>query len=168
MEKPILLICITLLVQNISAQTCKVTIPASTPDNRFIVNGDEVVDKETGLIWQHCSLGQTGGDCSEGRGDYSWQDALQAAENERASTGKPWRLPNIKELRSIVEERCYYPSINLTIFPGTISFNYWSSSPNAYILNDAWSVHFVDGISEHINKLGEWHHHLRLVRDGSD
>ncbi len=160
----VLLICITLLAQNISAQTCVVTIPASTPDNRFIVNGDEVVDKDTELIWQRCSMWQTGVDCDGRPSGTSWQGALQAAADERAATGKRWRLPNVKELRSIVEERCAYPTINLTIFPGVDGSGYWSASPNAYDLNKSWTVNFSFGLSATANK--SYANKIRLVRDG--
>ncbi|MCP4287360.1 MAG: DUF1566 domain-containing protein, partial [Gammaproteobacteria bacterium] len=108
-------------------------------NSRFVVNGDEVTDTETGLIWQHCSLGQTGSDCSGGSANtYNWQQALQAAS-------APWRLPNINELESIVEDKCFDPAINPTIFPNTVSSNYWSASPNANYSNNAWYVYFRNG-----------------------
>ncbi len=90
------------MAQLVTAQTCKDTIPASTPGSRFVVNGDEVTDTETGLIWQRCTLGQTGNDCSGSASLHTWQQALQAAY-------APWRLPNINELESIVEEVTVHP-----------------------------------------------------------
>ncbi len=128
----ILLILVIFLVQPASAQTCRDNIAATTPDARFSVNGDEVTDTATGLIWQRCSLGQTGTACDGGSAaGYTWQQALQTAENVRLSTGNPWRLPNVKELRSIVEAKCYSPAINLQVFPNTKTSHYWSGSPNA-------------------------------------
>ena len=140
------------------AQSCNDAIPASTPDSRFIVNGNEVTDTVTGLIWQRCSLGQTGSDCS---GDsvktYTWKEALEAAS-------PPWRLPNINELRSIVEEKCYDPAINLTVFPNTPASDYWSASPKANISGRAWSVHFGYGYSYYYDKSNSVQ--VRLVRNG--
>ncbi len=140
------------------AQVCRDTIAANTPDSRFVVNGDEVTDTDTGLIWQRCTLGQTGSDCSGGSADtYSWQQALQAAS-------APWRLPNIKELRSIVEEKCVDPAINLTVFLFIFSSNGWSASPGASGSGNAWNVNFYYGDSYSFNMSG--YLHVRLVRGG--
>lgn len=152
-----LAICL-LLVQMATAQTCRDTIPASTPDSRFTVNGDEVTDTETGLIWQRCSLGQTGSDCSgSSPNTYNWQGALQAAD-------APWRLPNINELRSIVEEKCFWPAINQTVFPNTVSSAHWSGSSYAYDSNNAWFVDFYIGDSGITGK-SDSYVYVRLVRD---
>lgn len=128
------------------AQICKTdSIIATTPDSRFtpIGNGAEVKDKVTGLIWQRCSIGQTwdGNTCTGNATSHTWQQALTVAKN----LGKGYRLPNIKELASIVEEQCYDPAINSKTFPNTPSNWYWSSSPNAYYNGNAWGVYFHDG-----------------------
>ena len=148
-----------------AAQSCRTDIPQSTPNNRFIINGDEVTDKVTGLIWQRCSLGQSGADCSMGSAaTYNWSEALQAAESVRASTGKGWRLPNIKELQSIVEEACYNPAINLSVFPGTASSDFWSATPNAYSSSNAWYVHIGYGYSYSYGR--SYSFYVRHVRAG--
>ena len=129
-------------------------IPRPTP----VSNGDEVMDTETGLVWQRCTLGKTGSYCSGGSANaYDWQQALQAAS-------APWRLPNINELRSIVEEKCYKPAINLSIFPETVSSSYWSASPHADYLDHAWTIYFSRGYSD-ANEKSE-NKHVRLVRGG--
>lgn len=160
---PILfLLCIA---SSASSQTCVNAITATTPDSRFTVNGDEVSDHATGLIWQHCTLGQIGADCSSGGAStFTWQQALQAAEDERVATGLPWRLPNSKELESIVEESCYYPAINLTVFPNTTSGYYWSASPRAYGSNYVWYVFCGTGYSSYF--VGGSTLRVRLVRAG--
>lgn len=155
---------VILLTQAATAQTCNDYIPASTPDDLFIRNGDEVTDTETELIWQRCSLGQTGDACDGGSAiEYNWQKALQAAEIERAATGKTWRLPNIKELRSILEEKCNIPAINLAIFPNTIFPTHWSASPHAIQSDYAWYVNFLQGYLTYGNKNDG--RHVRLVRN---
>ncbi len=104
-----------LLANTASAQTCKTdSITATTPDSRFeiLAGGSEVKDKRTGLIWQRCSLRQTwdGSTCTGTAKSYNWQQALSQAQ----ALGNGYRLPNIKELQSIVEQQCYNPAINTT------------------------------------------------------
>ena len=110
------------------AQTCNANIARTAPDSRYqlLNNGTEVKDTQTNLIWQRCSLGQTwnGAGCISDAVRYQWVDALQAAKN----IGSGWRVPNIKELDSLIEQACYSPSINEVFFPNTQS-GYWSSSP---------------------------------------
>ena len=166
MKKILFLSCILLLAKTSFGQTCNDYISVSTPDSRFSINGDEVTDSATGLIWQRCIFGQTGIGCNEGSNStYNWPSALQAAETESDDTGLPWRVPNVRELRSIVEEKCDNPSINLSIFPNTPSSYFRTSSPYA---NGAWVVVFNDGNSERFTNIMIGNYHIRLVRDGSN
>lgn len=154
-----------LLALSATVQACIDTIPATTPDDRFVVIGNEVIDKETMLIWQRCSLGQTENDCRGGYANtYIWKDALQAAETERVATGKAWRLPNLNELESILEEKCDDPAINQVIFPKTIYSSYWTASTSTGIGATAWRVEFQNGFSYTTLKSGEGY--VRLVRNG--
>jgi hypothetical protein len=54
---------------------------------------------------------------------FLWQQALQDVVDSNAQGGfagfTDWRLPNVKELISIVEHQCANPAVNETIFPGT-------------------------------------------------
>lgn len=155
------------------AQTCNTTnIEATTPTTRFTDNGDgTVTDKTTGLMWKKCSEGQTGADCT---GDAaiasSWQGALKRAQDVNsgdegfAAGHNDWRVPNIKELQSIVEEQCYDPAINLSVFPNTPSGWCWSSSPYAGDGNGAWVVGF-DGGGDGWYVKG-FNGYVRLVRSG--
>lgn len=168
MTKYLIFICTILVSLTATAQTCRDNIPASTPDSRFTVSGDEVADKETGLVWQRCNLGQTDSDCAGYASYLAWQEALQAAEVEREVTGKQWRLPNIKELRSIVEEKCYDPAINLTIFPRTHTglqhVYYWSASIKLiHSLSNAMRIDFLRGETGSHEKTEP--SRVRLVRD---
>lgn len=144
------------------AQTCKTdSIPATTPDSRFtpIGNGAEIKDNVTGLIWQRCSIGQTwdGNTCTGTATTHTWQQALTVAKD----LGNGYRLPNIKELASIVEEQCYEPAINSKTFPNTPSNWYWSSSPLAGNSANAWGVHFGYGGDVNYDKNS---HYVRAVR----
>lgn len=62
--------------------------------NDFQDNGDgTVTDLATGLMWQKADDGQT----------YLWEDALAYAEDLELAGYSDWRLPNAKELQSIVD-----------------------------------------------------------------
>ena len=103
---------------------------SSTPPHHFVDHGDATVtDLGTGLMWQQCSLGQDGEASCEGVAtEMTWQQALQAAADLNSAGGfaghSDWRLPNVKELRSLVDEACFEPAINPTRFPNTASVQY--------------------------------------------
>ena len=164
MKHVYLLIALLITSQMAVSQTCKDSIAVSTPDSHFSVNGQEVTDLETGLIWQKCPLGKTGSDCAGSAQQFNWTAALRTAEIEAQQTGKAWRLPNIKELRSIVEGKCGDPAINLTIFPDTDSSRFWSASPNANYSDGAWGIGFSYGYSYYAGKNNS--NYVRLVRTG--
>jgi hypothetical protein len=165
MKQAYLIITLLIFSQLAISQTCKDSIVASTPGSRFSVNGQEVTDTKTGLIWQKCPLGKTGSDCSAGSAQrLKWSAALQAAETDAQQAGKAWRLPNIKELRSIMEVKCVEPAINLTIFPNTNSSDFWSASPYANSSDDVWLVGFDYGYSGYDYKGNS--RYVRLVREG--
>lgn len=73
-----------------------------------------------------------------------------------------WRLPNVKKLRSIVDNTCYSPTIDLRVFPGTESNYCWSSSPHAYFSDYAWGVGFYDGLVSSSSKASTGY--VRCVR----
>jgi|GEM_PF-2202367 len=141
---PLLGLCFTISAWG--AQTCNDHIPVSTPTKRFTINADNTItDIRTGLTWKRCLEGSTGGQCEQGKAKlFSWQQALQQAASQSG-----WRLPNIKELASIVELKCYNPAINLAIFPALSNEGVWSSSPNASgpYSTTAWYVYFYNGYS---------------------
>lgn len=154
-------------------QTCvSEGIPASTPTSDFTIHGDgTVTHKRTSLTWMRCALGQKwdGRTCTGEANVYVWQKALQAAAALNASGGyaghKDWRVPNIKELDSIVENQCYMPSINLKAFPGALPMRHWSSTmdhrhPRSYAL----FVAFENGYGDDGRVIFEYP--VRLVRQG--
>ena len=150
-------------------QICKYdSIVATAPASRFTDNGDgTVTDKATGLQWKRCSEGQTwsGGTCIGSPTTRTWQQALQLAEAASYAGKSDWRLPNVKELSSIVELACYKPAIDAAIFPATPASWYWSSSPSAGYPLRAWGVDFDDGNDGYGSKDGV-NGRVRLVRGG--
>jgi len=162
----------SLVTWMVQAQTCHPeSIPASTPDSQLQDNGDSTVtDLKTGLMWKQCVEGQSGSDCARGSAEtFSWQQALQRAQTVNSSGGfagfTDWRLPNIKELRSLVEQQCQDPAINMTRFPATSSDGVWSSSAVAGYAgysSFAWDVNFY--IGNFTLSSMDYYHQLRLVR----
>ena len=117
-------------------QICNDRINQTAPASRFTDNGNgTVTDARTGLMWQRCMVGYTFSNngtpgvitddsCTpSATTTFLWQQALQGAVDSNAQGGfggfTDWRLPNIKELISIVEHKCHSPAINETIFPDT-------------------------------------------------
>ncbi len=62
--------------------------------NEFINNGDgTITDNSTGLMWMQDDNGE----------GIDWEDALTYAEASEEAGFSDWRLPNVKELQSIVD-----------------------------------------------------------------
>jgi hypothetical protein len=165
--KAALLSILMLIALPSNGQTCNGSITPSTPDQQFTINDDgTVTDNKTTLIWMHCNLGQAwDADSSSCKGTaslYNWQNALAAASSFKVPND--WRLPNIKELKSILEQDCESPAINNSIFPDIAGSLYWSSSPHAYYNDRAWIVSFDNGY-DYFN-LKSSNGYVRLVRGG--
>lgn len=147
---------------------CNVDITADGPNTRYTASGGVVTDKYTGLMWKQCGEGWSGVTCATGAAvSVNWQDALKrvVTVNASASLGyNDWRLPNRNELASLLERQCVNPAINATVFPGTLSQSYWSSSPYALNGTLAWFVDFNAGDVAPLPKTGFMN--LRLVRGG--
>lgn len=125
------------------AQTCNPNIPKSNPDSRYSYDsaGNEVTDSVTGLTWKRCVEGMSwsGSGCTGAAREFTWEAALA-----HASTQSGWRVPNFKELTSLVEDACYDMAINEVAFPGS-QVHAWSASPFAASADYAWSIHFYYG-----------------------
>ncbi len=152
-----------LFAQPLHAQTCRNDITPTTPTRDFTLHDDgTVTHHKTGLMWMRCALGQNwdGATCTGSVQVYDWAGALQAAGGGHGD----WRLPDIKELNSIVEQACISPAINATVFPATESTSCWSASPVAGFVFDAWYVYFYHGYAYIGAKSNGGH--VRLVRGG--
>lgn len=159
-----LVILFFLICSNSASSSCRESIPATTPSDNFIFSdiSDVVIDKRTGLMWKRCIQGFSGSDClsgSESNGTYSTVlnsiDTLN--ENGGFAGYDDWRLPNLKELRSIVEERCHALALNEEVFPYNDVDSkendlrlHWASTPRPYRESQAtWviGIDFFDGAS---------------------
>jgi len=134
-----LIISLSLSITCKAQQVCPNEIPDEWQNSRYttdIIDGDNVVtDEKTGLMWKRCAQGLSGVDCSVGTAvRYNWADALEVADLAVFASYDDWRLPNVKELNSIVAKNCHKPSINASIFPNTSNVRYMCST-NRYIVN---------------------------------
>ena len=122
-------------------------------------DGTEVTDSKTDLTWRRCSEGKSW------NGSFCVGTALRLT-NERAlihaQTQTGWRLPNVKELASIIDRSKRSPAIDTTAFPGTVTNWYWSSSPFVRKAGSAWVVFFGTGHVGEGTRFDEAQ--LRLVR----
>ncbi|MFI3210195.1 MAG: DUF1566 domain-containing protein [Peptostreptococcaceae bacterium] len=112
-------------------------------DENYTNNNDgTVTDNESGLMWLQDDLGY----------GMDWAEALSSAENFEFAGYDDWRLPDVKELQSIVDYGGSYPAINQDYFNCSIleeneNYYYWTStsayfseiSPN---YDSAWYVAF--------------------------
>jgi len=152
---------------NAHAVPCQNNLPASNPDSVYIDHGNgTVTDTRTGLMWKQCVEGLSGASCQTGsEQSFAWADALAHAEASTFASHNDWRLPNVKELSSLVEVCRALPSINTNLFPNTPSSFYWSGSPYAPNSNNAWFVLFSHGLASHRNRSDDFFR-VRLVRGG--
>jgi len=119
----------------------------------FTKTGDIVSDSATHLEWQDDAIGTT----------TSWQGAIDRCENLSLGGHNDWRLPNINELKSIVDRSKIYPAI-VSGFASTSSSYYWSSTTDEGHKYYAWIVFFHYGNVYRGDKRNSYY--VRCVRDG--
>ena len=122
----------------------------------FSKNGDgTVADLSTNLIWQKQDDGIV----------KSWEQALIYCEGLSLGNFTDWRLPNVKELNSIVDFTSSNPSINATYFPNAQPAYYWTSTTNANSSASAFLVAFGSGMTSGTYAKTSFHY-TRCVRGG--
>ncbi|KHD26871.1 membrane protein [Vibrio caribbeanicus] len=136
-----LLACLTFATTSAWAQTCITNQPLSQDEGQLVdLENGTILDVKTNLLWQKCTLGQTylpdSNSCTNDGATHfgTWQEALKATIDPTITTveGIPgFRLPNIKELTSIVNYQCVFPAIDTTFFPATENEPYWTNTPDA-------------------------------------
>jgi len=90
----------------------------------------------------------------------TWTAAIDYCEGLNLDGGG-WRLPNKKELLSIVDYSRHNPAID-TIFANTTSSHYWSSTTHANYTSNAWIVYFGNGNTKYYHKSNSFY--VRCVR----
>jgi hypothetical protein len=114
--------------------------------------GDGTIsDLTTGLIWQK----------SDDSATRTWESALDYCETLSLGGSTNWRLPQVKELQSLVDTDRHHPATD-PVFAGTKSAIYWSSSTNKGAVSQAWYVTFDFGYVFYESKTAA--HYVRCVR----
>jgi len=112
-------------------------------------NGDgTITDNRTGLMWKKCSSGNL--ICGTSALGNPWEEAIFYCETLNFAGYDDWRLPNIRELESIINYNTL-PSINNVYFPNTWG-PYWTSTTDVSDNTYAFSISFDDGTINTRNK----------------
>jgi hypothetical protein len=121
----------------------------------FIDNGNgTVTDTYTALTWQQSAPNNV----------MSWEVALSYCEGLNLGSYTDWRLPTIKELRSLVDYNRYGLAIDTTYFPNTLMSLYWSSTTFTNSPDYAWGMSFDYGGDYYGYKV--YGGYVRAVRGG--
>ncbi len=128
---------------------------------RFTDNADgTITDNATGLMW--AKDGNAAG-CNNGS-TINWATSLTYANGLTFATYSDWRVPNIKELESIMLYEGATRSVDPTFFTNTKAGAYWSSTTTDGLTTYAWIQDFAGSTKNVTAKTGL--KYLRLVRLG--
>jgi hypothetical protein len=137
---------------------------AKLPARRWAPDGGELRDRSTGLVWRRCAEGQgwTGSTCGGTPTTFlTMPDAVAHAQAQALAAGKGWRIPNVKELSSLVDNQSRWPAIDGSAFPGFQTESYHSSTHWTENRVYSWRISFAEGLMG----LDFWGGKLLLVRD---
>lgn len=124
------------------------TAGATAPAGRYLCDGlpcstamtTTVVDSKTNLQWQRAVVATS----------YNWTAALAYCEGLTLAGFSDWRLPNVKELSSLIDVFQYTPAIDPVVFPATPMAWFWSSSPHLLYAGSGWGVSFDTGLTNQL------------------
>ena len=111
------------------------------PATRFSLSGDLVTDNLTGLMWYRRM--QTYG---------SWSYAVSAAYSSTLGGYTDWRLPNIRELLTLMDWSRAYPALPAGHPFIYSSYNIWSSTTYSLGTGSAWRLDMSTGLAGTANK----------------
>jgi Protein of unknown function (DUF1566) len=108
--------------------------------NRFLIENGTLQDRLTNRVWIRPL------DAVER--PVKWEKALEAIDvlNAQNACGyADWRLPNIRELASLVDLNCHSPALPVDHPFGHVAEGYWSSITSVYEKRYAWVLYPCDG-----------------------
>jgi len=106
---------------------------------RYTISANEVTDRNTRLVWQRQVASEP----------LSFATANILCDESTQGGHADWRLPTLKEIQTIVEERFATPMIDPAVFPDTPSGRYWTSSAANQGATNAVYFDAGDGQTEH-------------------
>ena len=104
----------------------------------FSRNNGVVSDTTTNLEWQ-----DEYSDNNNSIKETTWQSAIDYCEALTLDGRSDWRLPNARELISLIDFTRYNPSLN-EVFQNTNSKGYWSSTSISGINDATWIAAFYN------------------------
>lgn len=107
---------------------------------RFIASEDSFYDRVTRRYWYAGNRLNAGA--------RPWKEGIRAVEkmNETREAGRgPWRLPNIRELESLIDDRNHSPAFADGFYINSLRDGYWSSTTSLYEPRYAWVLYPLDG-----------------------
>ncbi len=129
------------------ARCVRTTASLPAPTTRFTAGGGgsgTVTDNATGLIWQQSVASTTFNFDASGNGAAGSAQAYCAAF-AAGNYASGWRLPNERELLSLVDRTAHSPAINAAVFPSTPVGFFWSSTVANYLTGQAFSDYTTNG-----------------------
>lgn len=107
------------------------------PPDRFVLLEDGVEDRLTGLVWYD-------------RGDLlsrpaAWDQALAVVKDLALATQRPWRLPTINELESLVDASAHAPALPGNHPFAAVQSAYWSSTTSYFETDWAYVLYLDKG-----------------------
>lgn len=143
------------------------TLPAA---QRFIVlanmNGDAVLDRETGLVWERSPVALGNGTIT-----FTWMNARTQCAFRLTGGRKGWRLPTIHELNSLVDTSVAFHDLALS--PGhpflnvqPASARYWSATRDSRSPDWVWLAQFnaAPGLALALSTASAQVYHVWCVR----
>jgi len=130
----------------------------SWPNPKFIDHGNgTITDTLTGLMWtKNANLAGT---------PRNWQEAMDYIAGMNGGAGtfgyKDWRLPNIRELCSLIDFGEDVPALPpghpfINVQTDLESYYYWSSTTYTSHTGGAWVIRMFDGYSNGHYKTGDY------------
>ena len=115
------------------------------------VDGEDIItDTTSGLIWQKTYLSNK-----------TWKEALDYCENLTYANYSDWRLPNLNELFSLINDDKFSPASDLT---NVAKQPYWTSTSSMTSINEALYINFYGGSIGASAKTTSGSRYVRCVR----
>ncbi|HRI64774.1 MAG TPA: DUF1566 domain-containing protein [Polyangium sp.] len=126
---------------------------ANAPPGYYSTTDDTVMDTKTGRTWQRVAPTNS----------MTLDDAMTYCDTLDLAGQTDWRVPSMKELQTIVDEKRTNPAMDPTAFPNAPNGNYWTyakwvGAPSS----DPRIVAFDHGNSYHAALPGD--NYVRCVR----